>query len=192
MPVSKPDIRFAVAITESAYGGGSRYVHFTAQAMIAAIGRFGSDEGKPGLFSPASYELPFDPDVKALAGLEISAQADENTMRKTGQEFYGWSVAYQRRSVELADAEAMVRVLRKIGRGMTRLSGELGRPVTLAQFATHAVRALTAERAPFTRHVEDNHDFGGTGYRSMDPAALDHYIWSECAAWRERYGVQVT
>ena len=188
---ARPDIRFTVTITGSErFGGDTQYRHFTARAYVLAPGRYSADHAVE-LHSPDSYEIERTDATKALAGLEITAQADDNSMKRPGDEWYAWSVHYDRHTVGLRDAEAILPVLRKIDRRMTRLTAELGRPATLAQFCAYAVSAITPERNPFMHQVPDSQDYEGHGYRSMDVNALDGHIWSDAAEWRKNHGIDV-
>jgi hypothetical protein len=188
---ARPDIRFAVTITESQrFGGDTQYRHFAARAYVLAPGRYSADHAIE-LHSPDSYEIERDDATMALAGLEITAQSDNDHMKRPGDEWYAWTVQYDRHRIELRDAKAILPVLRRIDRRMTKLTAELGRPATLAQFCAYAVTAVTAGRQPFMRHVPDGEDYEGHGYRSMDASALDYHLMADATEWRERNGVKL-
>lgn len=180
----KPDIRFFITIETGDSFGGTRYVRFTARAMVLS-----HDTDNPGLHGPDSYSIDTH-GARHLDGLEITAQADTDTMRKAGREWYGWSVHYDRSRMELQACEDAVKVLRAVDRRMRKLSDELGRPATLAQFCTYAAGAVTPERRAFMHCVDrPEHDYEGTGYRSMDASALDYHISSECTEIRKQLGI---
>src|SRR5260370_31347445 len=121
----KPDVRFYVEVVDSAGNrlGGSQYGNFYARAMILAPDRF-AERNPYTLHDPDSYSIP-DPGAgyRALAGLEISAQCDDSA-----RDFYGWSVPHPRDRVTLADAENMIKVLRRVDKRAEALKAEYGYP----------------------------------------------------------------
>ncbi len=186
---AKADVRFHVTITDSGYTGRdmTQYRHFTATAGILAPDKYATDTTTPVLHDPDGYGIDGATD-RALTGLTITAQADDNSM-KTPAPWYAWKVAYGRRQVELADAEQIIPVLRKIKRRMDKLTRELGSPATLAQFATYAASAVTTERSPFLRAVPAAQDFAGTGYHEMDADGLAYHLNSDATEWRKNHGI---
>lgn len=188
---TKPDIRFAVTVSDTGYAyDRTTYRHFTARAYVLGVDKYGSS-GRPELLSPTDYSVPESGKTRALAGLQITAQADGDSMKRRGDEWYAWEVSYDRHTVQLRDAEEILPVLRKIDRTTVKLSAEHGRPVTLAQFCSYAARAITGERSPFMRTVPDSQDYDGTGYRSMDTDALGYHLLSDAAEWRKNHGIDV-
>jgi hypothetical protein len=183
----KADIRFAVTITDAPRYDSTQYRHFRACAYILAADKY-SDSHAPELHSPDSYSVDAGP-ARALAGLQITAQADSDSMKRPGDEWYGWSVEYDRHRIQLRDAEEILPVLRKVQKRLDKLSGEYGRPATIAQFCTYAVSALTSESRPFMRRVDAEHDYEGTGYRSMDANALACHVQSDASEWRKSHGI---
>ncbi len=183
----KPDIRFAVTITKDTHDSfGDGYRHFRATACVLGVDKYGST-GRPELLSPTDYSVPST--AKPLAGLQITAQSDSDSMKRPGDEWYAWQVEYGRHTVKLADAEEMLPVLRKISKRIDKLTVEMGYPSTLAQFCTYAVKALTSERQPFMRKVPDGQDYEGTGYRSMDANALSYHLQSDAQEWRKNHDI---
>lgn len=186
----RPDIRFAVTITgDDSYAYSmAQYRHFTARAYILARDKH-SDTSAYELHDPDSYSVDTGA-ARVLAGLQITAQADINSMKRAGDEWYAWGIAYKRTAVKLRDAEEILPVLRKIAKRIDKLSGELGRPKSLAQFCAYAASAVTAERKPFMRRVgPDASDYEGTGYRSMDANDLASHLWHDAAEWRKNHGI---
>jgi hypothetical protein len=185
------DVRFAVTITNASrdsFSDGYRY--FRAEAYVLGVDPYGKT-GLPELRGPDEYGHP--DSVRALKGLVITAQSDNDHMRKPGGEWYAWEVKYDRfGGVELKDAEEMLPVLRKIRKTMERLNDDYGRYTTLAQFCTYAVKAVIApkQRRPFMRHVPDGQDYEGHGYRSMDTDALAWHIQADAQKWREDRGIK--
>ena len=125
---TKPDVRFAVTIQDSSGNryGGTQYRNFAARAYILARDKYRDDHAYE-LHSPDSYSVEAGP-ARVLAGLQITAQADDSTMRKPGDEWYAWTVSFDRSRVELRDAEDMLPVLRKIDKRIAKLTAELGQP----------------------------------------------------------------
>ena len=186
----KADVRFAVTITDSGYAYDRHtYRHFTASAYVLGTDKYGST-GRPELLSPTDYSVP--ESARALEGLQITAQADSDSMRRPGDEWYGWEISYDRSRIKLADAEEILPVLRKISKRMDALTREMGRPASLAQYCTYAVKALTSERQPFMRKVPDSQDYEGTGYRSMDADALSYHLQADATEWRKNHGIDET
>jgi hypothetical protein len=185
------DVRFAVTITESGQSYGlTQYRHFTARAYILARDKYSAGH-RMELHSCDSYGVDAGK-ARALAGLVITAQADDSTMTRPGAEWYGWSVSYDRSRVELRDAGEILPVLRKIQRRQDKLTSELGRPATLAQFCAYAVSAITAQRNVFVRSVPDSQDWEGNGgYRSMDADALSYHLQSDATEYRKNHGIDV-
>lgn len=152
--------------------------------------KYGST-GRPELLTPGGYGIPGDR-ASALKGLVITAQSDNDHMKRPGDEWYGWEVSYDRfDGIQLADAEEILPVLRKIRKCQDKLNAEFGYPATLAQFCTYAARAVTSERQPFLRYVPADQDYGGSGYRSMDADALARYLQADAQAWRKEHGVKL-
>lgn len=186
---TKPDVRFAVTISDSqAYAGDmTRYRHFTARAYVLGVDKYGKT-GRPEPLSPTDYSVP--ETAKALDGLVITAQADSDTMRRPGQEWYAWQVSYDRSGgIQLRDAEEILPVLRKIAKRLDKMSADIGRPSSLAQYCTYVARAVTSERQPFMRRVPDGQDYEGHGYRSMDANDLEYHLSSDASEWRKNHGI---
>ena len=187
-PTPKPDVRFHVTITDGdTYTGGTHYRHFAATAYVLAPDKY-AESTTPVLQGPDDYGIP-GARAPELKGLVITAQAEENSMAQPGREWYGWTVAYDRHQVTLADAEQMIPVLRKIKRRMDKLTRELGTPATIAQFCTYAASAITPERHAFLRTVPAERDYEGTGYQSMDANALAYHVSSDATEWRKNHGI---
>lgn len=77
-------------------------------------------------------------DENAMADLVVTAQHD-----RVDRAPYGWRVEYsQPHAVDLARAEVMVKVLRKVERGLARLQDELGYPETFAAYVARVGKVL--------------------------------------------------
>lgn len=187
-----PDVRFAVTITgdDGNRYGGTQYRKFHARAYIWAPDKYSDSHGYE-LHDPDSYSIEGGK-ARALKGLQITAQADNDSMKRAGNEWYAWEVSVDRYVVQLKDAEEILPVLRKIAKRVDALSTELGRPETLAQYCAYAVGAVTRERRPFMHRVTDPaRDFEGTGYRAMDANDLAYLLYSDAVEWRKSHGVEL-
>ncbi len=182
------DVRFAVTITDGTRypGDQTSYRHFTARAYVLGVDKYGST-GRPELLSPTDYSVPST--AKALDGLTVTAQADSDSMKRPGDEWYAWEVSYDRSRVQLKDAEEILPVLRKIDKRVARLTSELGRPSTLASFCAYVASAITRQTSVFLRRVDAEQDYEGTGYRSMDADALSYHLASDASEWRKDHGI---
>lgn len=190
--VPAPDVRFAVTIADSDGNryGGTQYRNFAARAYILARDKY-SDTHAYELHSPDSYSVEGGK-ARVLAGLTITAQADDSTMGRPGDEWYAWTVSYDRHRVELRDAEEILPILRKITKRLDKLTAELGRPATLAQFCAYAASAVTPRTNVFMRAIPASQDYEATGYRSMDADALSYHLQSDAQEWRKNHGIDVT
>lgn len=186
------DVRFAVTIADGSGNryGGTQYRNFAARAYILARDKYSEDHAYE-LHSPDSYSVDAGK-ARALAGLTITAQADDSTMGRPGDEWYAWTVSYDWSRVELRDAEEILPVLRKIAKRIDKLTADLGRPVTLAQFCAYAASAITAQRNVFLRAVPAGQEHEATGYRAMDADALSYHLQSDAQEWRKNHGIDVT
>ena len=179
----KPEIRLHVTFEESQYFGDTRYAKIIARAYVLAPDRY--HDGKLGLFTPGSYEID-----GARAGelecLEITSQVSDNY-----PDPYAWKVQYNGTAFELERAEAAVKVLRRINATMTKLDAEWGRPGDLATYMVRAAKALTNEPKPFMASVKPEHDYEGTGYKTMGPDELRYWIQDQLKEWRKKYNIRV-
>ena len=79
-------------------------------------------------------------DAEPMADLVIRAQYDSATGERGP---YGWSVEYRDVfCVDLARADAMFKLLRKVNRGLEKLRNEWGYPESFAQYATRVAKIL--------------------------------------------------
>lgn len=170
----KPTLRIVVA-TEDQGDSFSRYLIFTGHVYVL------SDAGE--LLNPQSS---WDPGYE-IADLTVRAQ-----MHPNGAGFYGYRAEYKPFCVDLAKAESMTRVLRRIGKRMTELDGRFGYVQDLPTFMGRLAEALAiTERQCFARRVRGDADINGTGYRWMDVDNLRCHLDTEVAAWCSRHGYTV-
>ena len=178
------DLRLAVRFEDSPYNSfGDRYAHVYVMPVIMARGKYGRQEHTA--WDVDSYELDDVPaTVRALKGLKVRAQMDDHSPA-----FYGYRVHFDVDQVDLREAERILPILRRIDKKMTALSDRFGYPRDLETFLSHLADALGLSGQPFVRRVTDDHDFEGTGHRSMDTDSLRYFLNGQAREWRERYGI---
>lgn len=186
----KPDLRLHTEFADSTanrINWGSMYAHVHIRPVVLARGQYGAREW--GAWDPDSYEYAGRTEaLRALSGLEISAQIDNSS---EAQDWYGYHVRYAGTDVDLAKAEQILPVLRRINKRMTAQRDTYGWPRDFPAFAAHFAAALVPRvRSPFIRRVPDDHDIEGTGYRSTNAEGLRYWLDDEVKAWREKYGVR--
>lgn len=168
-------IRLLVTLTDET-SLGHQILTFTAEPSAL------TDDGS--LHSPGTEAgLPRD-----LEDFTIEAFRDSGF---PGNSFSPALAAYRRvYRVDLARAEEMVTVLRKLRRKVEQLTGRYGDATDLAQYAAYVAEAIgnTAER-PFLRRVEPDQDFDGTGYQAMSPSELRRWLHAQERAWEQQHHV---
>ncbi|MEU1881910.1 hypothetical protein ABZ470_31810 [Streptosporangium sp. NPDC020072] len=106
-----------------------------------------------------------------LANLRAKAFLDRN-----GKAAYGWSVEYaDPGTVLLADAEIMVKTLRRTDRVMGHLAKEFGTPDSFGQFVAHFAASLGCTRFA-VRHATPQPD--GTYYKWLDTNGMLRWVAS--------------
>lgn len=176
-------VRFFVEIGDDSGNryGGSQYLKFTARAQMWAPERFGADAGTFYLTDPDSYSIQGR--RPELDGLVITSQTDTDHAADN-HTWYGHSVAYQCRNLDLTGMTERLPVLRRIDRAMRKIAAEFGEPAGLAEYAAHAASSVASAGSPFMRRLaEGEGDFEGTGYRSMTVAQLRTFIRESATAW---------
>jgi hypothetical protein len=163
MTDSKPDIRILVDVKQENSGGWSgKYLKLRCDFVYM------TDEG---LRNGGSGHYNRDP----LSGLTFTGQLDTGG----STDFYGQTLAYMDQySVELADAELMVRTLRRVQRRVATLTEKFGQPAdTAAHLALIANAAGATEKSCFGRRVSGNAwSYDGNEYRWMDADALRYHL----------------
>ena len=102
-----------------------------------------------------------------LADLEITMQLD-----RSKPEPYAWEVQYMSRySVDLDEAETMVKTLRLINKRMKAMSTKFGEPKTFAQYCLRVAEAVKAKG--FVNKVSGN----GSSYTENEWTWID-YDWA--------------
>jgi hypothetical protein len=142
------DIRLTISVEGSSYDD---YYHVIARPV--------KPEYRQG--EPTSWWAAFDYGEPAYSNLQVSSQGN---LREPEQPAYGWEVEYRGRySIELRDAEAMVKVLRKVDRGLERLKSELGYPETIGAYIARVAKVL--------------------GIRTFGFESTDRELWASGEKW---------
>lgn len=91
-------------------------------------------------------------------------------------------------TVDVRDAEVMLKTLRRLIKGMDKLSSEIGRPQDFASFMAYLARVIGCTDRPFGRLAT----IGGTGwtyddndYRWMDVDDLRYHLHQKIRDWKE-------
>jgi hypothetical protein len=113
-----------------------------------------------------------------LADLVIEAQADP-----TSADLYGWRTAYRSPyAVELADAEAMTKVLRGIARHLDKLTARYG---AAPDFPTYVARVAEALKITDYLTTTKRAEWYSDGlYRTMDTADALYHLRDRHAQYR--------
>lgn len=121
----------------------------------------------------SSHAWPSEP----MADLVVCAQSDDASEELRS---YGWRVEYaQPHSVDLARAEGMVKVLRRVERRLEAMRGELGYPETFGSYLARVGVALGAKTYVW-RSPRD-----GVGYVHGDAATAAMRVESMVSDWRK-------
>ena len=100
--------------------------------------------------------------------------------------WYGWCAEFRQPfAVDLAHAQAMVTVLRRLDTRLHRLATQYGQPAGTAEWAARVYAAAggTCGR-PFGRHATSTgQDLNGSGWQWMDTDELRHWLDSQLATF---------
>ncbi len=117
-----------------------------------------------------------------MADLVISAQTDGTSEQSS----YGWRVEYRNAySVDLQRAEEMVRLLRKIERGMAKIEREFGYCESFGAYVARVAKVLGI--TTFGWRAEDGERsfaYSDSRYRWTDAAGFGSHVESVCRAYR--------
>lgn len=108
-----------------------------------------------------------------LADLRISAQADY-----ASEDAYGWRVEYaQPYSVDLGRAEVMVKLLRKIQRGLDRMERDLGYAESFGAYVARVGKLLGASRYGWeSDNGERSWQYSDNTYRWTDAVGMGLHV----------------
>jgi hypothetical protein len=173
MTTTKTDIRLLVSI-DNTRSFGDNYLRFTGTPVIV--------EASGSLISCGRHDAPeLHPE---LADFAVTAQNNYSADGEGG--FYGFSVEYRNVfSVDIQRAEQMLKALRRITKHMSQLATRLGYAQDIATYAAYAMDLFVTSNAPFVRHVTEEHDISGKGYRGMDANSLRYWVQDEIAKWQK-------
>lgn len=121
------------------------------------------------------------------ADFQVAAQCDSMG------EWYGRRLQYKDAySVELADAELMVKNLRSLHRKIEKLDAKYGTATDFAAFMARVADAAGCQERPFMRLVNKNPgpSYDDNEYRYMDADDLRYHLRSEVTAWAEKHGIR--
>ena len=181
--VTRPDLRLHVHFEDSPYNSwGSKYAHVYVTPVVMARGKYGDQRYEA--HSVDSYDIDVPAAVSALKGLRVKAQIDDHSGR-----FYGYRVHFDIEQLDLAKAERVIPVLRRLDKRMTALADRFGHPRDLTAFLAHLADAMGLSGKSFVRRVDAEQDIEGHGHRSMDADALRYWLDGQAQDWRKRHGI---
>ncbi|WP_188186947.1 hypothetical protein [Nonomuraea sp. SYSU D8015] len=133
------------------------------------------DEGallSPGLTDSYGWGEPY----SHLDNLRASALSNLDDSEHT----IGWRIEYaEHRFIQLEEAEAMVKALRRTTREMDKLSKHLGSPATFGEYVTHFGLAIGCNRfACWSDKLLPN----GTHYRWYDVDGMRRWVYNAHAS----------
>lgn len=171
----KPDLRFTITVKDEP-SFGDPFLMFSAHVVYVLPGEgvrsplFGSDR------EHGAHE--FD-------SMLVSAQMSAGF----GDAFYGYDAHFhQPFAVRLSQAEAMVRILRRVERRLGDLAGRFGYPEDLAAYMGRVAEAIGC---PESRcfGIRSSESWDGTGYRWQDVDGLRHHLRREIKTWQDKHGI---
>jgi hypothetical protein len=148
--------------SDDMYGSGTKFLRLHVHPVYWAEKQYESDTA--GLRNYTSSDWPIEP----LADLRIVAQADSSDPTKV----YGWEVEYHGiYSLRLRDAEAKVKLLRKVNRGLEKLQSQYGYPESFAAYVARVGSVLGVKL--YGWEAEGDATFmDGNRYRWTDAAGI--------------------
>ena len=141
---------------------------FSVQPVKVLGGQMGDEQVRNFLSTEVDHRGFYLSDLR-IHGTALLQHPQEGIVR--------WGVEYQGISgVNLEDGERMVRTLRRINRGLVKLTERLGHPLTFGQYVGHVAQVLRAESVIFREgenlgfHSDHDHHFVtvGEGVRMID------------------------
>ena len=105
--------------------------------------------------------------------------------------WYGWRAEFHRPySVDLAHAQAMVAILRRLDARLRRLVGRYGQPAGVAEWAARVYAATGGTIArPFGRRTADPGQSLNGGWQWMDIDDLHHWLDGELDSFCQAHGL---
>lgn len=172
-------VHFLVSTKDEHFSGMKPYLTVAAEAVLV-------DE--TGKIRNASMSFRSEPGAE-WADFQVAAQLDY----VGGYNWYGHRIQYKNLfSVELMQAELMVKNLRSMHRKLERLDAKYGSTTDFAAFMGRVADAADSGERPFIRLVHQAPGFGGyddNEYRFMNTDDLRYHLSAEVKTWREKYGL---
>jgi hypothetical protein len=106
--------------------------------------------------------------------------------------WYGWHAEFRQPfAVDLARAQAMVTVLRRLDARLRRLAARYGQPAGTAEWAARVYAATGGTHGrPFGRHTSSpGHDLNGGGWQWMDTDDLRCWLDSQLAVFCQAHSL---
>lgn len=118
-------------------------------------------------------------DADPLGDLHVSAQLDGGT---ANEQAYGFKVEYREAfSVDLARADAMLKTLRKVERGLERIRSELGYAESYPAYLARVAKVLGIKQFGWRVGERDGSLYEQNRYHWTDASGLSSYIEHVCA-----------
>jgi hypothetical protein len=156
------------------YGSDLRCLRFRAYPVRI------NEAGEIRNFSSGSY------DHSPLADLVISAQADSSAPVRP----YGFSVEYRNiYSLDLRQAEANVKLLRKLDKGLEKLQAEFGYAETYATFVARVGKVLGVKLYGWTGDARGF--YSENDYRWTDATGIAGRIDHLTREWAKSAGIEI-
>jgi hypothetical protein len=166
---AKQDIRMLVSATPCRYG-------MDQLDIVATFVSYGEAGEIRNLDSGGSYDL------HPLGFLQVRAMAD---MAAAFGDSYGWTVDYRDvYSIDLQRAEMMAKQLRKIGKGMDKLTAQLTYPGDFPSFLARVASVVGVSMFGFKRSGNDS-SYDGNEYRWTDAAGMAYRVNQSIADYRK-------
>ena len=113
-------------------------------------------------------------DIEPLADFQLSASVDRSVDSSAP---YGWTAEYRNAfSVDLRRAEQMIKLLRKVDRGMEKLRGEWGYPATFPVYVSRVAKIIGATSFGFAVDKGRGWSYDDGEYRWTDVDGMTYRI----------------
>ncbi len=119
--------------------------------------------------------------AQPLADLRVTAQSDS----ASESESYGWRVEFRDSyAVDLARAEEMVKVLRKVSRGMAKLEAQFGYCESFGAYVARVASVLGISRFGWRTDTGSGGFYSDTRYHWTDAVGFGLRVSSVCREFR--------
>lgn len=172
------ETRIIIGIEKPAYAGHAdetRFLRFRAYPVRI------NEAGEIRNFSSGSY------DHNPLADLVIGGQADSSAPDRP----YGFSVEYRNLfSLDLRQAEANVKLLRKLDKGLDKLNAEFGYADSYPVFVARVGKVLGVKLYGWTS--DDRGWYSENDYRWTDATGIASRVDHLTREWAKEIGVEIS